>query len=463
MIRSWLRPQAYPFARRFLLLAATNVASNLMVPLASLLDVAFLGHLEQIKHLAGVALASVLFNILYGSFNFLRMATTGTTAQAVGRGDEDEVVLTGLRNWGLGLGIGLAVLALRGPLAQLGFWILQGSEEVEQVGRLYFAARIWGAPAHLLVQVCIGWFLGRALGYKVLILSAIGNGANVIFNYLFIVQLGLAAQGAGWASALGDGVALGVAGILGVRDLPWQRVGGLLDRVLDGAALGQILSLNSNIMVRTLALVSSFALFTSISAGMGTEILAAHTVILQVVTLAAYFIDGLAFATESLAGLFFGAGAVQHLRALLVLSGGVSFASGIGIAGLFILFPWLFQLLTDQPRLLEQIEIYVIWLLPVLAFGSLAYMLDGYFLGLTQGSILRRASVVSTGLGFLPLAGIAWVFNWPHMLWLALMSYMAARVITLGWCLPATFPSTDPSTGLGLELSQDLDDQHVPR
>lgn len=135
------------FLRYFWQLAIVNILSNLMVPLAGLMDVAFLGHLAEIRHLAGVALATVLFNYIYWTFGFLRMGTTGMTAQAIGREDREAVLLIGLRNGTLALGLGLAILVLQQPLRAIGFALLSATPEVKAAGQAYYNALIWGAPA----------------------------------------------------------------------------------------------------------------------------------------------------------------------------------------------------------------------------------------------------------------------------------------------------------------------------
>ncbi|MEM9162699.1 MAG: MATE family efflux transporter, partial [Cyanobacteria bacterium P01_F01_bin.4] len=141
-------------------LAIANILSNLMVPLAGIVDTAFLGHLADIRHLAGVALATVIFNFIYWSFGFLRMGTTGLTAQAVGRQDRTEIWLIGLRGGLLALGFGLVLILLQVPLRELGFALLQADADVLASGREFYNARIWGAPAVLLNYVLLGWFLG---------------------------------------------------------------------------------------------------------------------------------------------------------------------------------------------------------------------------------------------------------------------------------------------------------------
>jgi MATE family multidrug resistance protein len=427
------------FRDRFFQLAAVNVLSNLMVPLAGLVDMAFLGHLPEIRYLAGVALATVLFNYIYWTFGFLRMATTGTTAQAVGRQDQDGVLLIGLRNAGLALAIGIMIWILQYPLREIGFALLSAEPEVKAAGIDYYNALIWAAPATLINFVLIGWFLGREHGGKVLVLSLIGNGTNVVLDYLFVVQQGWGSAGAGWATGLSQCLMLLIGLVLVSRELTLRQVQAVTARLFDLSDWRTAFLLNGDIVVRTFALVSAFALFTNFSSALGTTVLATNTLLLQVVTLAAYFIDGLAFATESFAGKFYGQGASDRLLTLIWLSGGVSLGLGLAFAAAFALFPMpLFGLLTNHADVLEQVNRFVLWLFPVLGFGAIAYTLDGYFLGLTEGQILRQSTIVATLLGFVPMGAIAWQFHSAHLLWMAMVFLMATRAITLIRRVPET-------------------------
>lgn len=431
--------QRYHFRRRFLRLTIVNILSNLLVPLAGLVNVAFLGHLAEIRHLAGVALATVLFNYLYWTFGFLRMGTTGTTAQAIGRGDSEAVLLTGLRNGVLALGLGLAILVLQHPLRELGFTLLSAAPEVRAAGQAYYNALIWGAPATLLNFVLLGWFLGREQSRQVLVMSAVGNGASVALDYLFIVRWGWESAGAGWATAISQYLMALVGLILVCQVVRLKEVGAVAGHLLDRSALKASFGLNSDILVRTLALISTFAVFINLSSALGTVVLATNSLLLQVVTLAAYFIDGLAFATESFAGSFRGQGTGQQLAPLVRLSGGISFGLGLIFATVFALLPGpLFGLLTNHAEVLDHIDRYVWWLLPVLGFGSIAYMLDGYFLGLTEGRILRQSSIAAAVVGFAPIAVVAWQFRSSQLLWLALSLFMLVRALTLGVQVPRT-------------------------
>ena len=430
--------------RRFARLTLLNIISNITVPLASLVDTALLGHLESIHFLAGVALASIIFEYVYWSFGFLRMGTTGTTAQAVGRGDAGEVFRTLYRSLVLAWLLAGAILILQVPLRELGFLLLGGAPEVEAAGRAYYNARIWAAPATLSNFVFLGWFLGREESGAALAMTAVANLANVALDYLFIVEMNLAAFGAGLGTAISQGLMLVTALVL--FRARQGRITWIWPEVWHAPALGKLFRLNRDILVRTVALISAFALFTNFSSLLGTVILAANAVLLRWVTLAAYLIDGAAFATESLTGILLGTGDRAALRRLqrLAMKCGLAFAGPF--CALALLHPTgPIRLLTSHPPTIETALTYLPWLAPVLLFGSVAYIYDGLFLGLTAGTALRNAMLISTLGVFLPLAVAALHLTENHLLWASLAAFMLARVLTL-WRASAAFYSSPSRT-----------------
>ena len=183
-------------------LAGPNILANLLVPVAGLIDTAMLGHLPEIRFLGGVALASVIFDYVLWTFGFLRMSTTGLVAQALGREDEDEARLVFLRASVIAVVVGVTVVLLQGPLETLGFSILSGDPGVEAAGREYYRARIGGAPLAMLNFVVLGALLGQQEGGKVLVLATVISLGNLALDYLFIVQFGWAAAGAGCSGTL---------------------------------------------------------------------------------------------------------------------------------------------------------------------------------------------------------------------------------------------------------------------
>ncbi len=425
-------PSAAGLRRRFLRLAALNILTNVTVPVASLVDTAILGHLPDIRFLGGVALAAVLFEYVYWSFGFLRMGTTGTTAQAVGRGETDEVWRVLYRSLLVAGGCGLALLVLQRPLEALGFSLLTASPEVESAGRAYFRARIWGAPAALANFALLGWFLGREDASSPLLATVVANLTNIALDLWLIVGLGWAAFGAGVATAVSQFVMLAVALALLVRRYRPRRW--VWREVLDRPSLAALVRLNGDILIRTVSLVTAFALFLNWSAALGTVVLTANTVLSRLQTLVAYLVDGVAFATESLAGRLHGAGDEAGLARLRrgALGTGVAFALPFVVAIVVLPGPVL-RLLTSHGPTLETAAELAPWLVPVLLIGSVAYVFDGYFLGLTASRPLRNAMVVSTFGVFVPLAAWALRTGSAHGLWGAMAAFMVARAATLAW------------------------------
>jgi MATE family multidrug resistance protein len=415
---------------RFFRLALINIASSVTVPLVGLVDTAMLGHLPDIRFLAGVALAAVLFDYLYWTLGFLRMSTTGLTAQAFGREDRVAMAHVLYRAALVGCLLGVVLVVLQLPIGEAGFAVLSGEPQVETAGRDYFAARIWGAPATMACMVLIGWYLGRAQSREVLVMTVAANLANVLFNYIFIMRLGWAARGAGVATALSQYLMLAVGLAIFMRNrtgVAWRW-----SEVLDRKELAALFRLNRDILLRTLCLVSSFALFTNSSSILGTLWLVSNSILMRLLAVASYLIDGAAYASESLAGIYRGRRDGRRMRRLFRLS----LATGLGFALLFLaaVFATMDQvlaLLTSHADVRAAAAAYAPWLLPVLLFGSLAYMYDGLFLGLTEGRRLRNAMLVSTFAVFLPACGLAlWQQSNP-LLWLALTLFMAARTATL--------------------------------
>jgi MATE family multidrug resistance protein len=415
---------------RFFRLSLINILSNITVPLAGLVDTAMLGHLPDIRFLAGVALASILFDYIYWTFGFLRMGTTGTTAFAVGRGDSPEVFRILYRSLAMAGALAVVIVVAQLPLRELGFALLSGASGVEDAGREYYNARIWGAPATLCNFALVGWLLGREQSRHVLLMTVAANLANIVLNYVFIIRMGLAAYGAGLATMLSQYVmlALGVAIFLGVPGrLPW-----VWREVLDRERLGGLVRLNRDIFVRTFFLVSAFGVFTNVSSILGVAILAANSILLRLLTVAAYMIDGAAFASESLAGIFRGSRDLVALRRLFRLS--LVAGAGCGLLVLVVFFTRsevFLGLLTSHDVLIATGQRYAPWLIPTLLFGGLAYMYDGLFLGLTEGRRLCNAMTVSMLGVFAPLCVAAFYTRNNDLLWAALAAFMLARTLTL--------------------------------
>lgn len=422
------------FNRRFFRLAIPNILANISVPLVGLVDTGMLGHLPEIHFLAGVALASVIFDYIFWTFGFLRMSTTGLTAQARGRHDEHECFAIACRGFAIAIVVGFILVIFRELIADIGFKLLSAEIKVEISGRAYFAARILGAPVVLCNYVFTGWYLGRERSDIVLYLTLFTNITNIILNYYFLFILHMAAAGVGWATTISNYLAFILAGFLFMQhkkfvSLQWKSI-------FSAEKLKSLFTLNRDILIRTLLLVSSFGVFTNFSSVIGVATLAVNSIILRILSFAAFLIDGIAFATESLAGIFKGADDQQSLRKLIrvALFWGEIFA--LGFIAIMVAVPdYFYPLMTSHADIIALLKKYDLWVYIALIFSAIAYIFDGYFLGITEAKILRDSMIICFFLFFLPMAiyGVQQASN--HILWLAMVVFMFGRAVTLGWKL----------------------------
>lgn len=437
----------YNFLPRFYRLAFTNIISSIVVPLSGLIDLAFLGHLPDIRYLAGVSLATILFNYLYRLLNFLRSSSNGMTAQAVGAADQEAILLVLLRNSLIALGLGMLILILQYPFEKLGFSLIVGTTEVKDAGLDYFNARIWGAPAVLINFVLVGWFFGREMNGFVVFLSVLESLTNVVLDYFFIIQWGWASTGAGLTTAISQYVALLAGLIIVCFHIDWLALLAVIQKILDWSAIKAIFVLKSNMLISNLAQVFTISTFINLSSALGTTVLAENTVLFQAAGLNMFILQGIGFATQSLSGNFKGKGGSEQLQPLLLIALLNSLLLAVLLALMYIFFPnTLFGVLTNHTELIEDISRYVIWFLPFQVFGAIALMLEGYFAGLTEGKILRNSSLAASGIGFVPMALAAWYFHSNHLLWLAMILSLITAIVMFLFRLVDTFTSEDKNS-----------------
>ncbi|GET35501.1 MATE efflux family protein [Microseira wollei NIES-4236] len=294
----------------------------------------------------------------------------------------------------------------------------------------------------LLNFVLIGWFTGREMNSLVLLMSVIGNGSNVLLDYLMIVKWGWESMGAGLATAVSQYLAL-VTGLVGVcLSIQWTKLAAPLQEVFDWVALKETVVLKTNILVRFLVLISTYAIFTNLSATMGTITLAENGLLLQIALLSQFTIQGVGMTTQTLTGNFQGKGSTEKMIPLLTISVITSLFIALFIAIGSVIFPEpVFGLLTNHAEVNEHISSYVIWLLPLLGLTAIAFMLEGYFIGLKEGAIIRNTVLLALAIGFTPLAATAWYLHNNHLLWMALVCYMTVMIVVLGSQLPKTLDS----------------------
>ena len=431
--------------RRVIALAVPIVISNVTVPLIGLVDTAVMGHMPDPAYIGGVALGALIFSFVYWGFGFLRMGTTGLTAQALGRWQADasepamlELRAAFLRPLALAGAAAAALNVLQWPVAVAAFAILGGSAQVEALAATYFHVRIWGAPFTLGGYAVLGWLLGVQATRAAMVTQIVANLINVALSLLFVIVLDWGVAGVGAAAVLAEagGLALGLAMVR--RRLRAMTGGWRIPRavLLNAPALKRLAGVNADIFLRTLALVFAFAWLTDRSARFGDTILAVNAILLQFQSFLAYALDAFAFAAEALVGQAIGARNRHALLAAMRLTTLAGFAVAAAFAVVYAgLAELLVALMTDLPEVRALAADYRWWMAaaPVVAVGS--YMLDGIFIGATRTAEMRNAMIVSTalfvGAGWL-LAG--WYGN--HGLWTAYMLFMALRSLTLLAYLP---------------------------
>ncbi|MCA1756770.1 MAG: MATE family efflux transporter [Bacteroidales bacterium] len=424
--------------KRILDLAVPNIISNILVPLLGIVDMILMGHMGTDSYVGAVALGSLIFNFIYWGFGFLRMGTTGFTAQARGRRDLPETIHVLGRALLISVSAGIILILTRGPVEWLAFTLLDGEADVETLAASYFRIRIWAAPAALSQFALMGWFIGMQNARIPMVISIVVNLVNIGCNYFLVVV-------AGYDS---DGVAAGtvVAQYTGLLLSLWffrryfSRLLKYVNReaLIRLSSLNQFMSVNRDIFIRTMCLVLVFSFFTAQSAsadriaGGDETTLAVNSLLMQFFMFFSYLIDGFAYAAEAMTGRFIGAGSRRNLmRAIRLL-----FIWGAVISIVFTLIyltagEYIFRLLTSIPSVIENARPYFIWIILVPLISFTAFLWDGIFIGATAGKEMRNSMILATALVFFPAWLVLEQLMGNHGLWLAFILYMAARGVTM--------------------------------
>lgn len=408
------------------------ILSNLSVPLLSLVDAAILGHLDSPRYLAAVAVGGSLLSFLYWGFGFLRMGTTGLAAQAFGAKQGVHNRLIVFQAMVLGCVIGLALVLLSPLLIKLGLFLITPPPEARELALSYSTIRLLSAPAVLINFAIVGWLIGQQKTRWPMLIAISTNCLNILLDFLLIMGLDMGSNGAALATLIAEYVGCGLALWVLHRELnsiPGSLNLAALKRLNDYKAL---LLINRHLFVRTILLLTSFAFFTAQGAQQGEAVLAANSLLMQLLMLTAFGLDGIAHATEALVGDSIG----QRNQGLFLTTCQAcwQWSALIAVAysfGFWLLEDILIGLLTSLPTVAEQAHSYYPWLaiLPLIAVWS--YLLDGIFIGATQGRAMQTSMLISVVLVYFPL----WYALQPlgnHGLWLAFCGLNAARAVTLG-------------------------------
>ncbi len=421
--------------RAILAIALPIMISNVSTPLLGVVDTAVVGQIPDATQIGAVALGALVFNFAFWAFGFLRMGTTGLTAQALGANDATEIRASLGRAVLIALAIGTCLIALQWPIRALAFALLEGSATVEGLARDYYNIRIWAAPATLINYALLGWFIGLGRARMALALQLVLNLTNMALDAWFVLVLDMSVRGVALGTLMAEVIAAIVGLVIAAQHL--RRLGGQWDcgRLTATDRLRRTLAVNGDIMVRSLALIIAFAWFMAQSAKQGDVILAANAVLMHFITISAYFLDGLAFAAEALVGRAVGAANRAGLAAAARMT--TWWAAGVAAGAcicLVLLGTAVIDVLTVDPATRVSARSYLPWAALVPLAGVWAFQLDGIFIGATRTADMRNAMLLALAI-FLA----AWWALKPfgnHGLWAALYVHYAARTGSLLFFLP---------------------------
>jgi MATE family multidrug resistance protein len=418
--------------RQILRLAIPNIISNLSVPLLSAVDTALVGHLSEVYYIGAVAIGSMIFNFVYWGFGFLRMGTTGITAQAFGQNNDADSFSVLMRSMLVALVSGIFLILLQVPVAKLSFYLVHASEEVEFNARIYFNIRIFAAPATLSLYAIQGWFLGMQNARFPLYITVLVNVINIIFNLVFVLGFGMNSDGVALGTVIAQYIGLIFSIALFAKFYSRMQIHFDLNRILDLDALKRFFTINFDIFIRTLMLIFAFAFFTAKSAELGDDLLAANTILMQFWTLFAYGIDGFAFSAESLIGKFLGSGDRKGMHEMIRLIFIWGVGLGIAFTVIFILFGKnIVSVFTDNSELVELTMQFIVWTLFAPIVNSVCYIWDGIYLGATASKAMRNSTIIATLLVYLPAYYLMIDLWGNHGMWFAMTLFMVARGVSL--------------------------------
>lgn len=415
--------------RQILGIALPSIVSNITVPLLGMVDVAIVGHIGDAVYMSAIAVGSMIFNLVYWVFGFLRMGTSGMTSQAYGARDLTEVTRLLVRSMLAAFGVSALIIVLQVPLLWLMLNIISPTPDVVPLARTYFHICVWGAPAMLGLYGLSGWFIGMQNTRIPMFIAIMQNVVNIIASLTLVFGFGLRPEGVATGTLIAQWTGFMVALLLLAKYYGRLRPHFTTHGLLRHGAMARFFSVNRDIFLRTLFLVGVNLYFTSAGARQGATILAVNTMLLQLYLLFSYVMDGFAYAGEAIGGRYYGARNLTAFRSTV----GRLFLWGLLMATLFTLAYAMFghsilALLTSDQTVLNASTAYFPWAVAVPFISMGAFVWDGLFIGMTATRSMLVSSAVSA-LSFLAVYATLNPHLHNHALWLALLTYMAMRGI----------------------------------
>lgn len=417
--------------KRILQLAVPSIISNITVPLLGLVDVAIVGHIGDAAYIGAIAVGSMLFNVIYWLFGFLRMGTSGMTSQALGRRDLAEVLRLLVRSLSIGVGIGVLFFVLQKWLIGCGLWAMSPEADVVELARRYCYVCIWGAPAVLGLYGFTGWFIGMQNTRIPMMVSLMQNVVNIIASLLLVFVGGMTVEGVALGTVIAQWWGFLMACLF--YRICYRRLSKYDYRrhLFAAEPLKQFFSLNKDIFLRTLCLVAVNLFFTAAGSRESTIVLAVNTLLMTLFTIFSYFMDGFAYAAEALSGKYYGARNMGAFREVVRRTMGFGAVVAVGFTLLYIVGGENFlSLLTSDKQVITASVEYFWWAVLIPLSGMSAFVFDGIFVGITQSKSMLCSTTVASASFFGLFFGLH-PFLGNHALWLAFILYLLLRGIVL--------------------------------
>lgn len=423
--------------RDILRLAIPNIISNITVPLLGMVDMFIVGHLERTEYIGAVALATMIFNVVYAAFSFLRMGTSGFTAQAYGAENKQEQANILLRAMLVAFSAGVLMILIQKIISGVGFYFLDGGELVKTFAKEYFHIYIWAAPAILGLNTMNGWFVGMQNAKTPMYTAIAVNVINIALAFTFVYGFGMQLKGIALATTIAQYSGLLLSLTIWNVKYGWIKPYFNTQTLKVWANYIPFFKVNTDIFIRSMALASVTAYFMSMSAKMGADILAVNALLIQLFYLFSYIMDGFAYAAEALTGKLVGAKAIDMLKVLIKRL----FAWGLVLTALFTLSYALFtdqilNLLTNKPSVITASRDFQFWALLTPIAGFAAFLWDGIFIGATASKQMRNTMLVAAAVFF----AISLLFNQNYennILWMAFIIYLASRGVMQSLLAPS--------------------------
>lgn len=427
---------------QILRLAIPSIMANITIPLVGIVDTAIVGHIANATYIGGIAIGTMLFDLLYWNFGFLRVGTSGMTAQAYGRGDGVECARLLTQSVSIAL-IGAAVLWLiQWLFVTAVLAIVPCSTEVAAFAREYFFIRIWAAPATLSLMAFKGWFIGMQDTVSPMITDIVVNVVNMTVSYVLAVYTPLGALGVAYGTLVAQFTGLLLALVICLfkyKTVVQEIVRLLCDkaiRLFGDKEMKRFMSLNGNLFVRSLCFMVVYVGFTSLASQYGDVELAVSTIMMKLFMLFSYFVDGFAYAGEALVGKEWGASrslASSPHRLVRIVRLLFAWSLGVGLLFTLLFAIWsdeCYRAMTDDMEVLSRLGDYTLWLIAMPLVSTLAFMWDGVYAGATAGKQIRNAMIYAA-LGFVTCYLATYWWLGIQGLYIAYFAHLVARVVYL--------------------------------